>query len=179
MEFFYSGAPRARSTIIKKIWQPIDARNFGSIAMTSSTVPTSVRPYVRPYVHVCQCDQYHASLQHTSFILDIHVMKITQTAVINIVFQRIFIKLDVSYASQHTFLKVTPHARGSFPQCPQPPKFYDMRRVLSWKDCCFLETQAAFVNCLQRKLGKKNVSQWGEENLSAGSFLVNISRRRN
>ena len=33
--------------------------------------------------------------------------KITQTAVINIVFQRIFIKLDVSYASQHTFSKVT------------------------------------------------------------------------
>ena len=32
-------------------------------------------------------------------------MKITQTAVINIVFQRIFIKLDVSYASQHTFSK--------------------------------------------------------------------------
>ena len=27
----------------------------------------------------------------------------TQTAVINIVFQRIFIKLDVSYASQHTY----------------------------------------------------------------------------
>ena len=35
------------------------------------------------------------------------IKKITQTAVINIVFQRIFIKLDVSYASQHTFLKVT------------------------------------------------------------------------
>ena len=33
--------------------------------------------------------------------------KITQTAVINTVFQRIFIKLDVSYASQHTFSKVT------------------------------------------------------------------------
>ena len=35
------------------------------------------------------------------------IKKITQTAVINIVFQRIFIKLDVSYASQHTFSKVT------------------------------------------------------------------------
>ena len=32
---------------------------------------------------------------------------ITQTAVINIVFKRIFIELDVSYASQHTFSKVT------------------------------------------------------------------------
>ena len=31
------------------------------------------------------------------------IKKITQTAVINIVFQRIFIKLDVSYASQHIF----------------------------------------------------------------------------
>ena len=30
------------------------------------------------------------------------IKKITQTAVINIAFQRIFIKLDVSYASQHT-----------------------------------------------------------------------------
>ena len=35
----------------------------------------SVRPYVRTYVvrpplHVCQCDQYHASLQHTSLIFD-------------------------------------------------------------------------------------------------------------
>ena len=35
------------------------------------------------------------------------IKKITQTAVINIVFQRIFIKLDVSYASQYTFSKVT------------------------------------------------------------------------
>ena len=35
------------------------------------------------------------------------IKKITQTAVINILFQRIFIKLDVSYASQHTFSKVT------------------------------------------------------------------------
>ena len=35
------------------------------------------------------------------------IKKITQAAVINIVFQRIFIKLDVSYASQHTFSKVT------------------------------------------------------------------------
>ena len=36
------------------------------------------------------------------------IKKITQTAVINIVFQRIFFKeLDVSYASQHTFSKVT------------------------------------------------------------------------
>ena len=35
------------------------------------------------------------------------IKKITQTAVINIVFQRIFIRLDVSYASQHTFSKVT------------------------------------------------------------------------
>ena len=34
------------------------------------------------------------------------IKKITQTAVINIVFQRIFIKLDASYASQHTFSKV-------------------------------------------------------------------------
>ena len=33
--------------------------------------------------------------------------KITQTAVMNIVFQCIFIELDVSYASQHTFSKVT------------------------------------------------------------------------
>ena len=32
------------------------------------------RWYVRPPVHVCQCDQYHASLQHTSLILDIHVL---------------------------------------------------------------------------------------------------------
>ena len=35
------------------------------------------------------------------------IKKMIQTAVINIVFQRIFIKLDVSYASQHTFSKVT------------------------------------------------------------------------
>ena len=35
------------------------------------------------------------------------IKKITQTAVINIVFQRIFIELDVSYASQDTFSKVT------------------------------------------------------------------------
>ena len=35
------------------------------------------------------------------------IKKITQTAVINIVFQRIFIELDVSYASPHTFSKVT------------------------------------------------------------------------
>ena len=35
------------------------------------------------------------------------IKKITQTAVINIVFQRIFIRLDVSYASQHTFSKAT------------------------------------------------------------------------
>ena len=35
------------------------------------------------------------------------IKKITQTAMINIVSQRIFIKLDVSYASQHTFSKVT------------------------------------------------------------------------
>ena len=40
----------------------IDARNLGFIAMTSSTVRTNVRPTL----HVCQCDQYHASLQHTS-----------------------------------------------------------------------------------------------------------------
>ena len=34
--------------------------------------------------------------------------KITQTAVINIVFQRIFyVELDVSYASQHTFSKAS------------------------------------------------------------------------
>ena len=32
------------------------------IAMTSSIV----RTYVRPPLHVCQCDQYHTSLQHTS-----------------------------------------------------------------------------------------------------------------
>jgi len=30
------------------------------------------------------------------------IKKITQTAVINIVLKRIFIELDVSYASQHT-----------------------------------------------------------------------------
>ena len=35
------------------------------------------------------------------------IKKITQTAVINIVFQRIFKELDVSYASLHTFSKVT------------------------------------------------------------------------
>ena len=35
------------------------------------------------------------------------IKKITQTAVMNIVFQCIFIELDVSYASQHTFSKVT------------------------------------------------------------------------
>jgi len=35
------------------------------------------------------------------------IKKITQTAAINIVFKRIFIELDVSYASQHTFSKVT------------------------------------------------------------------------
>ena len=32
---------------------------------------------------------------------------VTRTAVINIVFQRIFKELDVSYASPHTFSKVT------------------------------------------------------------------------
>ena len=35
---------------------------------------TTVRTYVRPPLHVCQCDQNHASLQHTSLILDIHVL---------------------------------------------------------------------------------------------------------
>jgi len=35
------------------------------------------------------------------------IKKITQTAVINIVFKCIFIELDVSYASQHTFSKMT------------------------------------------------------------------------
>jgi len=34
------------------------------------------------------------------------IKKITQRAVIKIVFKRIFIVLDVSYASQHTFSKV-------------------------------------------------------------------------
>ena len=33
---------RARSTTVKKIWWPIDARNLGFIAMTSSTVRTYV-----------------------------------------------------------------------------------------------------------------------------------------
>ena len=33
------------------------------------------------------------------------IKKITQTAVINIVFKRIFIELDVSHASQHTVQK--------------------------------------------------------------------------
>ena len=47
------------------------------------------------------------SVRHPAFIHSSMVKKITQTAVINIVFQRIFIKLDVSYASQHTFSKVT------------------------------------------------------------------------
>ena len=37
----------------------------------------------------------------------LYFKKITQTAVMNIVFQCIFIELDVSYASQHTFSKVT------------------------------------------------------------------------
>ena len=50
-------------------------------------------------------------LSHSAITLVIVLLtmikKITQTAVINIVFQRIFIKLDVSYASQHTFSKVT------------------------------------------------------------------------
>ena len=45
-------------------------------------------------------DKYH----YCTMVL---IKKITQTAVIIIVFQRIFIKLDVSYASQHTFSKVT------------------------------------------------------------------------
>ena len=35
---------------------------------------TSVDTSVRPPLHVCQCDQYHASLQHTSLILDIHLL---------------------------------------------------------------------------------------------------------
>ena len=35
------------------------------------------------------------------------IKKIAQTAAINIGFKRIFIELDVSYASQHTFSKVT------------------------------------------------------------------------
>ena len=48
-----------------------------------------------------------SSVRHPAFIHSSMVKKITQTAVINIVFQRIFIKLDVSYASQHTFSKVT------------------------------------------------------------------------
>ena len=30
--------------------------------------------YVRPPLHACQCDKYHTSLQHTSLILDIHVL---------------------------------------------------------------------------------------------------------
>ena len=67
-------------------------RKFGFIALTSWT---SVRTYVRPPLHVCQCDQYTVtisrlkfrahrggnipfdtvtSLQHTSLILDINVM---------------------------------------------------------------------------------------------------------
>ena len=32
------------------------------------------RPYVRPPIHVCQYDQYHASLHNTSLILNIHVL---------------------------------------------------------------------------------------------------------
>ena len=35
---------------------------------------TSVSTSVRPPLHVCQYDQYHASLQHTSLILDIHLL---------------------------------------------------------------------------------------------------------
>ena len=45
-------------------------KKSGLIAMASSTVCT----YVYPPLHVCQCEQYHASLQHTSLILDIHVL---------------------------------------------------------------------------------------------------------
>ena len=63
-------AARARSTIVPKTWQPIDARNFGFIAMTSSIVCM----YVPLPLHACQCDQYHTSLQHTSLTLDIHVL---------------------------------------------------------------------------------------------------------
>ena len=33
----------------------------------------SERTYVCPPLRVCQCDQYHASLQHTTLTLDIHV----------------------------------------------------------------------------------------------------------
>ena len=47
-------------------------------------------------------------LHYFSYNFEIYFpKKITQTAVINIVFKRIFIELDVSYASQHTFSKVT------------------------------------------------------------------------
>ena len=65
-----SGAPPSRSTIVKKITHRCEKSWFYSITMTSSTVRTSVRPAL----HVCQCDQYHASLQHTSLILDIHLL---------------------------------------------------------------------------------------------------------
>ena len=52
---------------------------------------------IKPCLHT-QLPEHNRSL----------IKKITQTAVINIVFQRIFfIWLDVSYASQHTFSKVT------------------------------------------------------------------------
>ena len=50
-ELFCAEGTRARSTIVKKIWQPIDARNLGFIAMTSSTVRTYAHTYVRTYVH--------------------------------------------------------------------------------------------------------------------------------
>ena len=50
------------------------------------------------------CMMYRSYCQENKIV----IKKITQTAVINIVFQRIFyIELDVSYASQHTFSKVT------------------------------------------------------------------------
>ena len=55
---------------LRKYGNPSMRENFDFIAMTSSII----RTYVRPPIHVCQCDQYHASLQQTSLILDNHVL---------------------------------------------------------------------------------------------------------
>ena len=70
--------------------------------MTPQTVYITPLPPLSPTLK-----KITGTLQFNTTQLSVFFKKITQTAVINFVFHRSFIKLDVSYASQHTFSKVT------------------------------------------------------------------------
>ena len=83
----------------------------GSLTSSSLAIfysfPSSWRARFEISNHILQKLRLVVFLDLFLFNLCGMIKKITQTAVINIVFQRIFIRLDVSYASQHTFSKVT------------------------------------------------------------------------